>query len=93
MIQKWNNHKCWCECKNQKEDRVCQKSYICNPSTFAGENRKHLGSITDDSVVTCDETINAADIVSTNVTSGMSKILIIKKQDIKKIFIFWLRLY
>ena len=37
MIQKWNNHKCWCERKNQKEDRVCQKSYIYNPSTFAGE--------------------------------------------------------
>ena len=73
MIQKWNNHKCWCKCKNQKEDRVCQNSYICNPGAFACETRKYLRSIIDDSVVTCNDTINAADIVSTNVTSDISK--------------------
>ena len=88
MIQKWNNHKCWCERKNQKEDRVCQKSYIYNPSTFAGENRKYLRSIIDDSVVTCNETINAADIVSTNVTSGMSKSSYNKKARHKANFYF-----
>ena len=24
--QKWNNDKCWYECKNPKEDHVCQKN-------------------------------------------------------------------
>ena len=23
--QKWNNDKCWCECKNQKEHSACKK--------------------------------------------------------------------
>ena len=24
----WNNDKCWCECKNQKEHHVCENDYI-----------------------------------------------------------------
>ena len=30
--QKWNNDKCWCECKNPKEHNACEKDYIWNPS-------------------------------------------------------------
>ena len=38
------------------------------------QNGKYLESITDDdSVITCDEIINAADKVSTNVTSTVPK--------------------
>ena len=28
--QKWNNDKCWCECKNPKEHKTCEKHYIWN---------------------------------------------------------------
>ena len=34
-----------------------KKSYIWNPSTYTCENGKYLGSIIDDSVITCDEII------------------------------------
>ena len=32
--QKWNNSKCWCDCKNLKEYHVCEKVYIWNPATY-----------------------------------------------------------
>ena len=31
------------------------KDYIWNPTTCSCQNRKYLASITDDSVITCDE--------------------------------------
>ena len=40
--QKWNTHKCWCECKNQK-------NIICAPCSC--KNGKYLGSIIDDSII------------------------------------------
>ena len=46
--QKWNNDKCWCECK--KYD-TCKKDYNCNPSTGICENNRYLKSIVDDSVM------------------------------------------
>ena len=52
----WNNNKCWCECKNHN---VCEKDYIWNPATCNCENGKYLGSVMDDSAVTCDEIISA----------------------------------
>ena len=38
---------------------VCEKDYIWNPSTCSCENGKYLASIMDDSVITCDEIIDA----------------------------------
>ena len=49
--QKWNNDKCWCECKNLKERRVCGKDYIWNFATFHCENGTYLASVIDDSVI------------------------------------------
>ena len=37
--QKWNNDKCWCECKNPKEIHVYEK-YIWNPATCSCKNGK-----------------------------------------------------
>ena len=29
--QKWNNHKCWCECKSLKEHHLCEKKLYLEP--------------------------------------------------------------
>ena len=65
--QKWNNDKCWCECKNLKQHHVCEKDYIWNPATCSCENGNYLANIVNDSVTTCDEIIDAATAVPTNV--------------------------
>ena len=39
------------------------KKYVWNPGTCNCENGKYLASIMDDSVITCDELINALVIV------------------------------
>ena len=41
--QKWNNDKCWCECKKHNS---CEKCYIWNLATCKCENGKYLASIT-----------------------------------------------
>ena len=38
--QKWNNDKCWCDCKNPKEHNVSKKDYTRNPGTYSCENGK-----------------------------------------------------
>ena len=50
--QKWNNNKCWCECKKHN---ICEKDYIWNPATYTDKNGKYLTSIIDNSVITCDQ--------------------------------------
>ena len=37
---------------------MCEKGYNFNPSTCSCENRKHLASIIDNSVITFDEIID-----------------------------------
>ena len=54
--QWWNNDKCRYECK--KHD-ICEKDYTQNPATCSSKNGKYLASITDDSVITCEEIIDA----------------------------------
>ena len=54
--QKWNNDKCRCECKKHY---ICEKHYIWNLATCSCKNGKYLASITGDSMITCDETIDA----------------------------------
>ena len=54
--QNWNSDKCRCECK---KDHICEKYYIWNPATCSCENRKSIASIIGNSVITCDEKINA----------------------------------
>ena len=45
LNQKWDNHKCRCECKNPKEYNLCQRDYILNPATCSCGNGKNLWSI------------------------------------------------
>ena len=54
--QKWNNDKCRCE---SKKHHICEKDYIWNLVTCSCKNGKYLASMTDDSVITCDEIIDA----------------------------------
>ena len=53
---------------------MCAKKVNLESCYMQLQNGKYLESITDDdSVITCDEIINAADKVSTNVTSTVPK--------------------
>ena len=47
---------------------ICEKDYIWNPAICSCENGKYLAIIIDDSVITCDEIIDAEEtkIVTTN---------------------------
>ena len=54
--QWWNNNKCPCE---YKKHHGCEKDYIWNTTTCSYQNRKYLASVTDDSVITCDEVIES----------------------------------
>ena len=42
-----------------KKHRICEKHDIWNPATCDCENGKHLASIIDNSMITCDEIIDA----------------------------------
>ena len=54
--QKWNNDICQYKCKTH---HICEKVYIWNPATCSCENGKYLASTVDNSVITCDEIIDA----------------------------------
>ena len=54
--QWWNNDKCPFECKKH---HICKKDYIWNPATCSCKNGKYLASIIDNSVITCDQIIDA----------------------------------
>ena len=51
---------------NLKEHHVCEKDYDWNTATCSCKNGKYLGSIIDDSVVTCDEIKETAKNTSTS---------------------------
>ena len=53
--QKWNNDKCWCECKKHY---TYEKDYIWNPAICCCKNGEYLRSIIHDSVITCHEIID-----------------------------------
>ena len=56
-----------------KKHHICQKDYIWNP-TCSYENGNYLASITDDSVIACDETIEETKTIPINFkkTSSLS---------------------
>ena len=58
--------------KIQKSVMCAKKNFIWNPAICAHENVKYLENIIDDSVITCDKILNAADSVSANITSAVS---------------------
>ena len=66
--QKWNNDKCWCECKKR---HICVKDYIWNPAPCNCEIAKYLANIIDDLVITCDEIRDAQK--TKNVTANFNE--------------------
>ena len=48
-----------------KEHILWEKDYIWNPATRSFENGKHLASIIDDSVITCDEIVKETKTIPT----------------------------
>ena len=65
LNQKRNNDKCRRDLKNQKEHRMCRKSYFWNPTACTCKNDKYAGSIIGDSVVICNEIIEETKSTST----------------------------
>ena len=63
---------------------TCKKDYSWNPSTCICEDDKHLKSIADTSVVTCDEIISVMDIASTKMTNTVATNVSINS-DIEKV--------
>ena len=66
--QNWNNDKCRHECKKHN---VHEKDYTWNPAIYSCENGKYSASITDDSVITCDEIIQKTKTIPTNFNEKM----------------------
>ena len=66
LDQRWNKNKCLCECKNPKEHNVCEKCYIWNPAPYSCKNGKYVGSITEDSLITCGEVMEKTNTVPKN---------------------------
>ena len=66
LNRRWNNDKCQYECKNPREYNAQERKIIWNPTTCSCENVEYLTSTIDDSVIMCDEIVNAADSVSKN---------------------------
>ena len=42
-----------------KKHHICEKDYFWNPATCSCKNGKYLANIIDNSVITCDEVIDA----------------------------------
>ena len=62
----------WCECKNGKEQNICEKYYIWNPTTCSSENVEYLSTI-NDLVITYDEVINGSANVMGTASSNFHK--------------------
>ena len=82
--QKWNNDKCQCECKKH---HISEKVYIWNPATCSCKNGKYLANIIDNSVITCDEIMDAE---TKAVTTNFNKENAICKTKKFYIFLFFL---
>ena len=67
--QEWNNNTYQCECINCC---TCEKDYSWNPSKCICENSKYMKSITDASVIECDQIITILDIISTIKTNTIA---------------------
>ena len=91
LNQKWNNDKCWCECK---QHHTCEKDYTWSPTICSCENDKYLANIMDDWVITCDEIIDAEAKLYNKETKLFQQMLMKKRYSAKhKIYIFYLHFY
>ena len=89
--ENWNIDKCRCECRKH---RICEKDYILNPTTCSCKTVKYLGSIIYDSVITCDEIIDAEakshDEETKTVTTNFNEKNVICKAKNFNILLFFL---
>ena len=83
--QKGNNEKHQCE----SIKHICEKDYIWNAATGNCKNGKYLASIINDSVITCDEIIDAEATPYEEETKTVPKISSAKQN----VSIFYLPLY
>ena len=54
MNQKWNSCNFWFDCKKH---HTYEKDHILNPAACSCKNGKYLASITNNSVIMCDEIV------------------------------------
>ena len=85
LNQIWNNDKCRNVCQTSRKN-MCGKGYIWNPATCSYENGRYARSITDDSVITCDEIF----LTKTVLTNFSEKKMICKKKNFYILFSFLL---
>ena len=90
-MQRWNDDKCWCECKELIDEGVCDKGYIWNPSNCECEcdkscdvdeyldykNCKCRKMLVDKLVEQCNEIVEEVKIVGKNEGKCSSCILYI----------------
>ena len=89
--QWWNNDKYQYECKKH---HICEKDYIWNPALCSFENGKYLASFMDDSVIPCDEIIDAEATRTMKKQKQFQQILMKKMHPVKyTIFIFYFPFY
>ena len=71
----WNNDKFWFEYKKH----ICEIDYLWNPATCSCKIGKYLASITDDSIITCDE--DAEEETKTITTNFNKKMQCLKQKN------------
>ena len=76
--QWWNKYKCRSECKKH---HICEKDYIWKPASYSCKNGQYLANIMDDSVIRCDEIIDAEDKSYKKETNFNKKKLACKTQN------------
>ena len=84
MNQNWNDDKCRCDCETPEKHCVCKKYiYSLDPAKCSCKNGIYSASIIDDSVIMCDEIIDAVVKLYDETTKTVpTKIL-------QKVFIFY----
>ena len=82
--QRWNNDRCWCECKKH---HICEKDYVWYTSTSSFENGKCLSSIIGDSTIICDEVIESYDEETKTITTTFNEKKVTSKTHFTCIFI------
>ena len=66
---------------NAKKHHVCEKEYIWNPATCSCKNGRYLASIIDNSVITCDDVIDAEKEMKTVTTNFNKKDIICERRS------------
>ena len=81
-LDQWcNDDKCQCECKKHY---IYEKDYVSSLCTCIFENRKYLVSLMDDSLIICDEVIDADTEAKLNGTASLYEKTTFNEKPVKR---------